>query len=81
MKAYLDGKGSLFPQDRREALAKQIIVAMSEQLADWCSAEKIFSTKEQAWRGLEKLLGRTRRMIDNWKREVGTTSLIEPISA
>jgi transcriptional regulator with PAS, ATPase and Fis domain len=71
MKTYLDGKGSLFPQDRRETLAKQIIVAMSEQLADWCSAEKIFNTKEQAWRGLEKLLGRTRRMIDNWKREVG----------
>jgi transcriptional regulator with PAS, ATPase and Fis domain len=71
MKAYLDSKGSLFPQDRREALAKQIIVAMSEQLADWCSNEKIFNTKEQAWRGLEKLLGRTRRMLDNWKREAG----------
>ncbi|MGH7456456.1 MAG: sigma 54-interacting transcriptional regulator, partial [bacterium] len=71
MRAYLDGKGSLFPQDRREALAKQIIVGMSEQLADWCSNEKIFSTKEQAWRGLEKLLGRTRRMLDNWKREAG----------
>ncbi|MGH7597204.1 MAG: sigma 54-interacting transcriptional regulator [bacterium] len=71
MKTYLDSKASLFPQDRREMLAKQIIVAMSEQLADWCGNEKIFSTKEQAWRGLERLLGRTRRMLDNWKREAG----------
>jgi DNA-binding NtrC family response regulator/CHASE2 domain-containing sensor protein len=71
MKAYLDSKGSLFPQERREKLAKQIIVAMAEQLAAWCGDEKIFSSKEQAWRELEKLLGRTRRMIDNWKKEVG----------
>jgi transcriptional regulator with PAS, ATPase and Fis domain/CHASE2 domain-containing sensor protein len=79
MRAYLDGKGSLFPQDRREALAKQIIVAMSEQLADWCGNERIFNTKEQAWRGLEKLLGRTRRMIDNWKREVGAAKFYSTI--
>jgi transcriptional regulator with PAS, ATPase and Fis domain len=75
MKAYLDSKGSLFPQDRREMLAKQIIVAMAEQLANWCGDEKIFSSKEQAWRELEKLLGRTRRMIDNWKREVGAAGV------
>lgn len=74
MKAYLDSKGSLFPQDRRETLAKRIIVAMAEQLANWCGDEKIFSTKEQAWRELEKLLGRTRRMLDNWRREVGAMS-------
>lgn len=73
MKAYFDGKGSLVRQDRRETQATQIIVAMAEQLADWCGDEKIFSAKEQAWRGLGKLLDRTRRMLDNFRREISLT--------
>jgi transcriptional regulator with GAF, ATPase, and Fis domain/CHASE2 domain-containing sensor protein len=68
LKAYIDSKASSFSQDQREKLAKQTIVAMSEQLIAWCKEQKL-GPMQQNWEEVEKLLGRTRRMIDNWKRE------------
>ncbi len=70
MKAYIDSKASSFPQEQREKLAKQTIVAMSEQLIAWCKEQNL-GPMPQNWEEIEKLLGRTRRMLDNWKREVG----------
>jgi len=70
MKACLDHKGSSFQSDERETLAKQTMVALAEQLADWCRGKK-FNTMDFCWKEIEKLLGRTRRMIAIWKDEVG----------
>ncbi|MCG3117965.1 MAG: Anaerobic nitric oxide reductase transcription regulator NorR [bacterium] len=70
MKACLDNKGSSFQPDERETLAKQTIVALAEQLAEWCRSKK-FNTMDFCWKEIEKLLGRTRRMIAIWKDEVG----------
>jgi len=74
MKTYLDSKASPFPSDQREKLAKQSIVAVAEQLINWCKEQKI-GPMQQNWDEIEKLLGRTRRMIDNWKHEVGLPSV------
>jgi DNA-binding NtrC family response regulator/CHASE2 domain-containing sensor protein len=71
MKSYIDSKAAAFPQEQREKLAKQIIVGMSEQLIQWCKEHKL-GPMQQNWEEIEKLLGRTRRMLDNWKRELGT---------
>jgi transcriptional regulator with GAF, ATPase, and Fis domain/CHASE2 domain-containing sensor protein len=71
MKAYVDGKASSFQPEQRDKLAKQVIVAMAEQLSAWCREQKLGSM-QQSWDEIEKLLGRTRRQIGNWEREVGT---------
>jgi len=71
MKAYVDGKASSFQPEQRDKLAKQVIVAMSERLSAWCREQKLGSM-QQSWDEIEKLLGRTRRQIGNWEREVGT---------
>ncbi|MDZ7288911.1 MAG: sigma 54-interacting transcriptional regulator [candidate division KSB1 bacterium] len=73
IKTYIDSKASLFPQDRREKLAKQTIVAMQKALHTWYKDEKL-GRMEELNKELEKLLGRTRRMIDNWEREAGLPS-------
>jgi hypothetical protein len=70
MRAGLENKGSSFPPDQRETLAKQTIVALSECLADWCRSQKI-NSMEMCWREIENLLGRGRRQIDNWKHDLG----------
>jgi len=70
MKAYIDSKGSSFPPEQREKLAKQTIVAMSELLIHWCKEQKL-GPMQHNWEAIETLLGRTRRMLDNWKKEVG----------
>jgi transcriptional regulator with PAS, ATPase and Fis domain len=70
VKTFIDSKASLFPQEKRERLAKQIIVAMYDQLSAWCKDQKL-GPMEQMCKEIEKLLGRTRRQIDNWKHEVG----------
>jgi len=70
MKAYIDSKASSFPPEQREKLAKQTIVAMAEMLIQWCREQKR-GPMQQNWEEIEKLLGRTRRMIDIWKKEVG----------
>jgi len=71
MKAYVDSKASSFQPEQRDKLAKQVIVTMSEQLQSWCREQKLGSM-QQCWDEIVKLLGRTRRMIDIWKHEVGT---------
>jgi transcriptional regulator with PAS, ATPase and Fis domain len=70
IKTFIDGNASSFPQDIKEKLAKQAIVLMQDQLMAWCKDEKL-GRMEELVRDIEKLLGRTRRMVDNWKREVG----------
>jgi len=62
---------SSFHPEQRDKLAKQVIVAMSEQLQAWRREQKLGSM-QQCWDEMVKLLGRTRRMIDIWKCEVGT---------
>ena len=71
MKAYVDSKASSFQPEQRDKLAKQVIVTMSEQLQSWCREQKLGSM-QQCWDEIVKLLGRTRRQIDNWRREEGT---------
>jgi hypothetical protein len=75
MKAYIDGKGSSFPLEQREKLAKQTIVAMAELLNQWCREQKLGRPMQQNWEEIEKLLGRGRRQIDNWKKEVGAPAV------
>ncbi len=70
LKIFLDNQASLFPPDQRETLAKQTIVTMQEQLYAWCKEEKL-GKMEPLVKDVEKLLGRTRRMVDNWRRELG----------
>jgi DNA-binding NtrC family response regulator/CHASE2 domain-containing sensor protein len=77
VKSFIDNKASLFPEEKRETLAKQTIVAMKETLFAWCKDEKL-AKMDQLSTELEKLLGRTRRMIDNWKREVGVPAFYSP---
>jgi DNA-binding NtrC family response regulator len=74
---FIDSQASVFPQDKREKLAKQVIVAMKEELFAWCKDEAL-GKMEQLCEKIEKLLGRTRRMIDNWKREVGFPLFYSP---
>jgi hypothetical protein len=47
---------------------------MAEQLINWRKEQKL-GPMQQNWEEIEKLLGRTRRMIDNWKHEVGLPSV------
>ncbi len=70
IQAYLDNEGSSFPHNQREKLAKQIIVVMQKELYAWCKEEKLGSM-EVLSKEIEKLLGRGRRQVDNWEREVG----------
>jgi DNA-binding NtrC family response regulator len=70
MRACLESKGSSFPPDQRETLAKQTIVALAERLAEWCRSQKI-NSMETCWKEIENLLGRGRRQIDNWKHDLG----------
>ncbi|MGH7496881.1 MAG: sigma 54-interacting transcriptional regulator [bacterium] len=70
IKAFLTNKGSHFPQQQKEKLAKQIIVAMQKELYAWCKEEKLGSM-EALSKEIEKLLGRGRRQVDNWERETG----------
>jgi len=70
MRACLESKGSSFPQEQRETLARQTMVALAERLAEWCRAQKL-NSMEICWKEIEKLLGRGRRQIDNWKYDLG----------
>jgi len=67
-RTFVDGIASIFSPDKREALVRTTIVQMQEQLFQWCRQEKIAKLGD-LYDGIERLLGRTRRQIDNWKKE------------
>ncbi|GEM_PF-1667424 len=78
LKSYLDNKGSMFEQEKREILAKQTIVALADQFIDWCKKEEVYDSMEQAWKEIEKLMGRGRRQLNNWKSEYGYPPFYRP---
>jgi hypothetical protein len=81
LKSCLDNKGSMFEQEQREILAKQTIVALVDQFNDWCKKEDVFNSMEQFWEQIEKLMGRGRRQLDNWRRKYGFPPFYQPTHA
>jgi len=81
LKSYLDNKGSMFEQEKRDILAKQTIVALADQFNDWCKKEDVFDSMEQAWKEIEKLMGRGRRQLDNWRSKYGFPPFYQPANA
>jgi DNA-binding NtrC family response regulator/CHASE2 domain-containing sensor protein len=67
-RTFVAGIASIFSQDKRETLVRAAIVQMQEQLFQWCRQEK-FAKLGDLYDGIEILLGRSRRQIDNWKKE------------
>jgi len=67
---YIIDKASIFPHETREKLAKKMIVEMYDELVQWRSKEKIDSFEDVSPK-IEKILGRTRRQINYWKKESG----------
>lgn len=65
---FVNGIASVFSADSKEALVRKTIVLMQEQLFLWCRQEKI-AKLSHLYDKIEKLLGRTRRQIDNWRKE------------
>lgn len=65
-------KASIFPHETREKLAKKMIVDMYDELVQWRSKDKIDSFEEVSPK-IEKILGRTRRQINYWKKALGYT--------
>jgi hypothetical protein len=68
----------MFEQEKREILAKQTIVALADQFIDWCKKEEVYDSMEQAWKAIEKLMGRGRRQLNNWKSEYGYPPFYHP---
>jgi len=67
-RTFVNGLASIFSDDDKEKLVKEIIVDMLDQLLDWCREEK-FAKLQSMYGSFEKILGRTRRQIDNWRKE------------
>ena len=67
-KTFVNEIASIFPVDQRELLVRKVIVTMQEELLKWCREEKV-SKLSDLYNKIEKLLGRSRRQIDNWKKE------------
>lgn len=65
---FVNGIASIFPSDKRETLVRKNIVQMQEQLFQWCRREKVAKLGD-LYDAIEKLLGRSRRQIDNWRKE------------
>ncbi len=65
---FINGIASIFPADKRETLIRKTIIQMQNQLFQWCRQEKIAKLGD-LYDAIEKLLGRSRRQIDNWKKE------------
>lgn len=64
---FVNGIASIFPADKRESLVRSIIVQTQEQLFQWCRKEKIAKLSD-LYDTIEKLLGRSRRQVDNWRK-------------
>lgn len=67
---FVNEFASVFPANEREILVRKIIVDMQDQLFKWCRDEKIAKLGE-LYDLIEKILGRSRRQIDNWRKELG----------
>lgn len=67
-RAFVNGMASIFSTDRRETLIRKTIVQIQEQLFQWCREEKVAKLSE-LYDMIEKMLGRSRRQIDNWRKE------------
>jgi len=63
---FVNGMASIFSQDKRELLVRKTIVQMQKQLFQWCREEKIAKLSD-VYDTIEKLLGRGKRTIDNWR--------------
>jgi hypothetical protein len=73
---FLQDLTSLFPDGTKEELVRKLIVQMQDELFQWCRQEKI-GKLGHLYEIIEKLLGRSRRQIDNWRTQ---TSLSEQSS-
>jgi len=65
---FLEKIGSIFPAHQKESLIRKTIVEMQDHLFQWCRQEKI-AKLSLMYDKIEKLLGRSRRQIDNWSKE------------
>ncbi len=65
---FINGIASIFAPERREALVRRTIIQMQEELLHWCHQEKI-DKLSRLYKKIEQLLGRSRRQIDNWRRQ------------
>ncbi len=67
-KALVIGLSSISPENKRETLVRKSIVDIQDELFHWCHEQKI-AKLGQLYDPIEKLLGRSRRQIDNWRKE------------
>ncbi|MFZ5518986.1 MAG: sigma 54-interacting transcriptional regulator [Candidatus Zhuqueibacterota bacterium] len=70
---YVDQLATLFPPVKKEALVRSAIVQMQEELFKCCHQEKIGKLNE-LYPVIEKILGRSRRQIDNWRGDLSENS-------
>ena len=68
LRGYIDDAASIFPLEQREALVRKTTVQMLDHLLTWCHDEKIAKLSE-LYDKIERILGRSRRQIDNWRRD------------
>jgi len=64
---FVNGIASIFPADNRKELVRESIVQMQQQLFQWCRNGNI--KLGDRYDEIEKILGRTRRRIDDWRKE------------
>jgi len=65
-RVFVDGMASIFSTDKRKELVQSMLVQMQNQLLQWCQEEGI--KKGEVIDKIERLLGRSRRQIDNWRK-------------
>jgi DNA-binding NtrC family response regulator len=68
LRTFVQNLTSLFPDEHKEALVRKLIVQMQDELFQWCRQEKI-AKLGNLYEIIEKLLGRSRRQIDNWRTQ------------
>ena len=66
---FINGMASIFSDDKRKKLVQKTIVQMQDHLFNWCHNEK-FDKLGNLYDPIEKLLGRSRRQIDTWAKNV-----------
>ncbi len=68
LRSFVQNLTSFFSADQLEALVRKFIVQMQDELFQWCRHEKI-AKLGNVYEIIEKLLGRSRRQIDNWRTQ------------
>ena len=66
--AAANNLATILPTESREKLVRKTIVRMQEQLFQHCHDTKLARLSE-LYPSIEKILGRSRRQIDNWRKE------------